>query len=72
MPSNEVPFRPVDLLFPGRREAISARKCIEAPLGCGGAAISFDDEISEREYEISGLCQKCQKLVFDEDAGEDR
>lgn len=27
----------------------------------------FRDGISRREYEISGLCQKCQDKVFGED-----
>lgn len=26
----------------------------------------FRDEVSRREYEISGLCQKCQDEVFDD------
>lgn len=26
--------------------------------------IPFTDEISRREYKISGLCQKCQDAVF--------
>ncbi len=26
-------------------------------------ANSFDNEISKREFEISGLCQKCQKGI---------
>jgi len=41
--------------------------CIPPPLGCGGEATSFRDEVSEREYSISGLCQKCQDRVFGED-----
>ena len=29
-----------------------------------GNAVAFDDELSRREYGISGLCQKCQDGVF--------
>jgi len=28
----------------------------------------FKDEISKREYKISGLCQKCQNIYFDNEA----
>ncbi len=31
---------------------------------CEGNAISFDDELSRKEYEISGMCQECQDSVF--------
>jgi len=34
---------------------------------CGKIANDFKDEISEREYEISGLCQQCQDEFFEED-----
>ncbi len=33
---------------------------------CGGSADSFRDDVSQREYGISGLCQKCQDSVFGE------
>jgi hypothetical protein len=31
---------------------------------CGESAGTFRDARSEREYDISGLCQKCQDKVF--------
>ncbi len=31
---------------------------------CKQEAVSFKDELSKREYKISGLCQKCQDGVF--------
>jgi hypothetical protein len=43
---------------------IIANQCVPSPVGCGGVAISFTDEQSEREYHISGLCQKCQDRIF--------
>ena len=58
------PKRPVDSLFPSRREAILADKCIPPPLGCGEDAKEFRDPRSQKEYLISGLCQKCQDKVF--------
>lgn len=64
MADTNVPARPVDLIFGGRREAIGAAKCIPAPIGCGGEATEFRDDLSRKEYRISGLCQKCQDSVF--------
>jgi hypothetical protein len=31
---------------------------------CGKPATEFRDELSRKENEISGLCQKCQDEVF--------
>ena len=31
---------------------------------CHGKADVFEDELSEREYAISGMCQQCQNGVF--------
>lgn len=61
MNPNEIPMRPIDLIVPGRREAIAAHKCVS----CGGPAVKFKDALSEREFKISGLCQKCQDSFFD-------
>jgi hypothetical protein len=47
-----------------RRETIRQNVCVPAPIGCGGPAIKFRDELSQREYTISGLCQKCQDSIF--------
>jgi len=50
--------------FAGRSSSIKMDKCVPPPLGCGGPATQFRDEISRREYGISGLCQKCQDEIF--------
>lgn len=35
---------------------------------CGSTIKGFKDELSKKEYKISGLCQNCQDEVFiDED-----
>lgn len=34
---------------------------------CRGPITGFRDDISKREYEISGFCQNCQDDVFGED-----
>ena len=56
-----------------RREAIRKDVCQPRPLGCGGPATKFKDEISKAEYRISGLCQTCQDGIFkdpEDEAGE--
>ena len=52
-----------------RRELIQNDCCVPPPVGCGreGIAEGFRNEISRREYTISGLCQKCQDSIFGED-----
>ena len=47
-----------------RREVIKANKCMDPPFGCGGEVGEFRDELSMKEYRISGLCQECQDSVF--------
>ena len=45
---------------------IAVNRCLPKPYGCDGEANEFDDEPSEREYAMSGLCQKCQDKFFGE------
>jgi len=49
-----------------RSYSIGANQCVEPPFGCGAKATVFRDEISQKEYTISGLCQPCQDLIFGE------
>lgn len=44
-----------------RKQSILQRTCVK----CGGSAKIFKDELSQKEYSISGLCQKCQDIIFD-------
>ena len=44
----------------GRRGSISANVCSM----CSAPAVEFKDELSKREYTISGACQKCQDVLF--------
>jgi len=48
-----------------RRETIGKGVCLPPPIGCGRPATKFKDELSLKEYTISGLCQNCQDQVFD-------
>jgi hypothetical protein len=50
----------IESMFPGTKAAIAAHKC---PM-CQSDIEGFRDALSKREYEISGLCQKCQDFVF--------
>lgn len=47
--------------------AVEERRCITPPAGCGQPLPTpnpFLDPVSQREYENSGLCQKCQDRYF--------
>lgn len=46
------------------------RLCVPSPMGCGKPIGEFRDELSLREYKISGWCQNCQDIHFAE-PGED-
>ncbi len=48
----------------GRTTAIKADGCLPPPMGCGEPATNFHDDLSRREYRISGFCQKCQDAIF--------
>ena len=48
----------------GRSFAIKANMCIGRPLGCGKPVNGFTNDISRKEYTISGLCQACQDNIF--------
>jgi len=48
----------------GRIIAIKTRLCIPEPIGCGKSINGFRDQLSAREYDISGLCQECQDKKF--------
>lgn len=47
-----------------RTEAIRADVCVPMPIGCGKSVGKFRDDLSRKEYTISGLCQTCQDFVF--------
>jgi len=43
-----------------RQETIKSSKCMT----CSGPATYFKDELSRREYTISGMCQDCQDNLW--------
>ena len=52
--------KPIFRFYKREKELIQRNKCprCEAPI------TGFKDQISETEYSISGLCQKCQDKTF--------
>ena len=56
--------RPADILFPEFTEAKEIGIC---PF-CKNDIVmdTFRDDVSKREYKISGLCQKCQDEIWKE------
>ncbi len=52
--------RPVDIIFPEAREQREQGKCPTCDKDVG----EFRDPLSRKEFEISGMCQKCQDSVF--------
>lgn len=59
----------MDTAMFGRTRTGSIRKDI--CVLCGGPATEFTDEISRKEYTISGSCQKCQDAIFAEEEDEE-
>jgi hypothetical protein len=47
-------------------DSIKADVCVS----CRKPAVEFTDELSRREFAISGLCQKCQDFIFNPDEEE--
>ena len=45
-----------------RSIALAAGQCVK----CGEFNLEFRDELSRKEYGISGLCQPCQDQIFGE------
>lgn len=55
-----------------RRDSISKNLCIPAPIGCGQPITLASMTLLERkEYTISGLCEKCQRIIFGPQEGTD-
>jgi hypothetical protein len=54
----------------GNAEAIQSDHCVNPPFGCGKPVARFRDEVSCKEYLMSGMCQDCQDKVFQVTDGE--
>ena len=53
-----------ELFGRGRKVAMDNQMCVM----CGNDANHFTDELSRREYGISGMCQSCQDGAFSVDS----
>jgi hypothetical protein len=51
----------------GREDAIEANRCLACNTQLTVDQISMWPMATQREYQISGVCRKCQAVVFDED-----
>lgn len=56
----------LNLFGRARSVAISGQSCV----CCGGRADIFTDELSLKEFTITGLCQACQDDFFNNDEEE--
>jgi uncharacterized protein with PIN domain len=50
----------IEEVFPGTAKALSERRC---PV-CKESIKGFKNALSEKEYQISGMCQKCQDSIW--------
>ena len=49
-----------DMFGRPRTQSIVSNVCVS----CGKPATKFKDQLSKKEYTISGFCQKCQDATF--------
>lgn len=56
--------RPVDLIFKKGYEFKTQGRCPTCEEDID--AEEFKDDLSYKEYQISGMCQSCQDMVFDD------
>lgn len=48
-----------------REQSVAIMKCVHEPIGCGQEVDPTKwDELTQREYQISGLCKECQDAIF--------
>ncbi len=64
--TSNIQKKPVDMIFPDRISKMQEHICMT----CGDKVEGFNDELSQKEFLISGLCQKCQDSVFNGDDDE--
>lgn len=55
-------MKPIDKICPGRIKKMEDGFCVV----CNNEIDGFRDNLSIKEWTISGLCQKCQDSVFED------
>ena len=63
MPNEPIDFRPIDHVTSRRRDALRGKGCVL----CGGDTSEFRNEISKRDFGITGCCQVCQDDMYGAD-----
>lgn len=58
--------RPVDSVFPRTRVMVALAQTMKCCVNCAGEAEFFADDLSKRDYDITGLCQSCQDRIYQE------
>jgi len=61
--TSNIPMRPDFLVFPDRIPRMKQNICVT----CSGKVEGFDTELAQKEFLISGMCQKCHDLAFSAD-----
>ena len=61
--------KPAFAIFPEAADRIMQSICVTCPAPIVDA--DFDNELSRKEYGISGMCQSCQDNVFGDNNEED-
>jgi len=61
--TSNIQKKPIDLIFPQRIHNMKSHVCTT----CYELIEGFDDVVSQKEFLISGMCQKCQDDIFDEE-----
>ncbi len=64
--TSNIPMRPAFLVFPDRIPKMKQHICVT----CSGKVEGFDTELAQKEFLISGMCQKCQDQAFSADEEE--
>jgi len=54
--------KPAFTLFPDAADRVISSKCVTCPNDIRDK--DFTDDLSKKEYGISGMCQDCQNSVF--------
>jgi len=60
-------MRPHEILFPRQAKLVKEGKCPHCEMYIGQVGLDLRNEISRKEFKISGLCQACQDKVFGKD-----
>lgn len=58
--------KPAFLIFPKMKDDIKNNLCTSCGSKLLGESEEFKDDVSRNEYSISGMCQACQDIIFND------